>query len=98
MKKGLRMKRVHGKKSNIGKRNRSRVFSMVIFIMVLSSFFSNVDSLQVQAAGKDEDAFICAEPGNSYATEGVILEEAGGETASWKKKRAWNPGKLQRNV
>lgn len=75
MKKGLRMKRVHGKKSNIGKRNRSRVFSMVIFIMVLSSFFSSVDSLQVQAAGKDEDAFICAEPGNSYATEGVILEE-----------------------
>ena len=93
MKKGLRMKRVHGKKSNIGKRNRSRVFSMVIFIMVLSSFFSNVDSLQVQAAGKDEDAFICAEPGNSYATEGVILEEAGGEDSILEEKEGMESGK-----
>lgn len=93
MKKGLRMKRVHGKKSNIGKRNRSRVFSMVIFIMVLSSFFSNVDSLQVQAAGKDEDAFICAEPGNSYATKGLILEEAGGEDSILEEKEGMESGK-----
>ncbi len=93
MKKALRMKRVHGKKSNIGKRNRSRVFSMVIFIMVLSSFFSNVDSLQVQAAGKDEAAFICAEPGNSYAAEGVILEEAGGEDSILEEKEGMESGK-----
>ncbi len=52
MKKALRMKRVHGKKSNIGKRNRSRVFSMVIFIMVLSSFFQMWTACKFRRQGR----------------------------------------------